>query len=74
MQRQVTDSVRAAISTLSPKLRLPILLKYIEGLSYEEIAETLSLSKGTVASRLNRGHKELARKLGHLRGAVTAGE
>ena len=73
-RRQVAESVRSAISTLSPKLRLPILLKYVEGLSYEEIAETLNCSMGTVASRLNRGHKELARKLGHLRGAVTAGE
>jgi RNA polymerase sigma-70 factor (ECF subfamily) len=74
IRRQVADSVRSAISTLSPKLRMPILLKYVEGFSYEEIAEALNLSKGTVASRLNRGHKELARKLGHLRRAVTAGE
>jgi RNA polymerase sigma-70 factor, ECF subfamily len=74
IRRQVADSVRSAISTLSPKLRMPILLKYVEGFSYEEIAEALNLSMGTVASRLNRGHKELARKLGHLRNAVTAGE
>lgn len=74
IRRQVADSVRGAISTLSPKLRMPILLKYVEGFSYEEIAEALNLSKGTVASRLNRGHKELARKLGHLRRATTAGE
>ena len=66
--------VRGAIGTLSPKLRMPILLKYVEGFSYEEIAEALNLSKGTVASRLNRGHKELARKLGHLRRGVAAGE
>jgi RNA polymerase sigma-70 factor (ECF subfamily) len=74
VRRQIADSVQSAIATLSPKLRLPILLKYVEGLSYEEIAKTLNCSMGTVASRLNRGHKELARKLGHLRGAVTAGE
>lgn len=74
IRRQVADSVRDAIGTLSPKLRMPILLKYVEGFSYEEIAEALDLSMGTVASRLNRGHKELARKLGHLRRAVGAGE
>ena len=74
LRGQLADSVRHAISALSPKLRMPILLKYVEGLSYEEIAEALNCSKGTVASRLNRGHKELARKLGHLRNAVTAGE
>jgi RNA polymerase sigma-70 factor (ECF subfamily) len=55
-------------------LRLPILLKYVEGLSYEEIAATLNCSIGTVSSRLNRGHKALARKLGHLRTAVASEE
>jgi RNA polymerase sigma-70 factor (ECF subfamily) len=64
---EIADSVKSAISTLRPKLRLPILLKYMEGLSYEEIATVLGCSKGTVASRLNRGHKELARRLSHLR-------
>lgn len=66
-RQEVADSVRLAISGLKPKMRLPILLKYIEGLSYEEIAEVLGCSKGTVASRLNRAHKALAKRLGHLR-------
>lgn len=67
---EIRDSVRAAINELKPKFRLPILLKYIEGLSYEEIAAVMGCSKGTVASRLNRGHKALARRLVHLRGEV----
>ena len=46
----------------------------IKGLSYEEIATVLSCSKGTVASRLNRGHKALARKLSHLRDEVVVGD
>ena len=45
------------IRRLKPKMRLPILLKYVEGLSYAEIAEVLGCSKGTVASRLNRAQK-----------------
>jgi RNA polymerase sigma-70 factor (ECF subfamily) len=66
--------VQAAIAELKPKLRWPILLKYVEGLSYEEIAAVLDCSKGTVASRLNRGHKALAKRLGHLRGQFEIGE
>lgn len=73
-RKEVAASVRAAISELTPKLRLPILLKYVEGLSYDEIAETLDLSIGTISSRLNRGHKMLAHKLSHLRGEFAAGE
>ena len=73
-KRQVSASVQTAIADLSPKLRLPILLKYVEGLSYEEIAATLGCSIGTVSSRLNRGHKALARKLEHLRETITSGE
>jgi RNA polymerase sigma-70 factor, ECF subfamily len=67
---EMADSVKSAISALRPKLRLPILLKYVEGLSYEEMAEVLNCSKGTIASRMNRGHKILARRLSHLRGAL----
>ena len=67
---EVADSVQAAIKELTPKLRMPILLKYVEGLSYEEIATVMGCSKGTVASRLNRGHRSLARKLVHLRNEV----
>jgi RNA polymerase sigma-70 factor (ECF subfamily) len=69
-RREIAGSVREAIGGLKPKMRLPILLKYIEGLSYEEIAEVLGCSKGTVASRLNRAHKALAKKLSHLRDEV----
>jgi RNA polymerase sigma-70 factor, ECF subfamily len=69
-QKELTESVRAAIGSLKPKMRQPVLLKYIEGFSYEEIAEVLGCSKGTVASRLNRAHKALAKSLGHLRGQV----
>jgi len=52
-----------AILKLSPPLRTVVVLCYVEGLSYGEIAETLSCSGGTVASRLNRAHRLLQRKL-----------
>jgi len=68
--KDVERCVRAAIANLSPKLRMPIVLRYLEDMSYDEIAGVLDCSMGTVASRLNRGHKELARRLAHLRGAL----
>lgn len=69
-QLELSAAVKAAVKELKPKLRMAILLKYFEGLSYEEMAAVLGCSMGTVASRLNRGHKELARRLQHLRGEV----
>ena len=71
---EVAEAVRAAIGELKPKFRLPILLKYIEGLSYEEIASVMGCSKGTVASRLNRGHSQLAKRLAHLNNPALWGE
>jgi len=71
---EVAEAVRVAIEQLKPKFRLPILLKYIEGLSYEEIAEVMGCSKGTVASRLNRGHSQLAKRLSHFNNPALWGE
>lgn len=65
--KELARQVQRALGELKPKLRWPILLRYVEGLSYEEIGKVLGCSKGTVASRLNRGHSALGRKLGHLR-------
>ena len=73
-RKEIAAEVQSAISELKPKMRLPILLKYIEGLSYQEIADVLGCSEGTVASRLNRGHKALAKRLERLRGQFVLGE
>ena len=56
--------VQAAIARLSPKLRAIMILRYLEGQSYEQLAETLELSLGTVKSRLARGHLALEGLLG----------
>ena len=74
IQQELEASVRSAITGMKPKLRMAILLKYFEDLSYDEIAAALGCSKGTVASRLNRGHQVLARKLSRLRGTLRSGE
>jgi RNA polymerase sigma-70 factor (ECF subfamily) len=63
---QLATSVRAAVSTLPPKFRIAVLLRYFDDLSYEQMAEALGCSMGTVASRLSRGHKMLAERLKHV--------
>lgn len=67
-QAQVEESVRVAIASLPEKFREAVVLRYIENLSYEEIAVILDCPAGTVAARLNRAHKMLALKLARLQG------
>jgi len=68
-REQIASSVRMAVSSLPPKFRIAVLLRYFEELSYEEMAKALHCSIGTVASRLSRGHKILAER---LKGALGA--
>jgi RNA polymerase sigma-70 factor (ECF subfamily) len=51
--------VRKAIDKLPEKLRVPLLLKDIEGMSYQEIAETVECEIGTVKSRIFRAREGL---------------
>jgi len=53
----------SALRTLSRSYREVIVLRDIEGLSYEEVAHALELNVGTVKSRLSRGRSELRRRL-----------
>jgi len=71
---EVAQSVQAAIVSLPPKLRIAILLRYFDELSYADMAAALNCSIGTVASRLSRGHRLLAKKLAPLRGGLQAKE
>jgi RNA polymerase sigma-70 factor, ECF subfamily len=68
MRAELEDDVQRIVARLSPEQRMVVVLRYTEGLSYEEIARILGCSAGTVASRLNRAHKVLERRLSHLRG------
>jgi RNA polymerase sigma-70 factor (ECF subfamily) len=59
----VSGIVQKAISKLPEKLRSPLILKEIEGLSYQEIAETLECEIGTVKSRIFRAREGLKKLL-----------
>ena len=56
-----------ALAELSPRLRWPIVLRFVAGLEYDEIALALECPVGTVSSRLRRGLRQLE---GHLRGGA----
>lgn len=55
----VKQIVRNAIASLPDKLRLPIMLKDLEGFSYQEIADTMNCEIGTIKSRIFRGRETL---------------
>jgi RNA polymerase sigma-70 factor (ECF subfamily) len=63
MRWQVRERVAREVAALPVKLRMPLVLRYGPGLSYGQIAETLGVCEGTVASRLNRALKRLEEEL-----------
>lgn len=58
-----SEIVRNAISKLPDKMRIPLVLKDIEGFSYQEIAETMQCEIGTVKSRIFRAREGLKKIL-----------
>jgi RNA polymerase sigma-70 factor (ECF subfamily) len=59
--------LRRALDKLAPTLRTAVMLRDIQELTYQEIADRLHLPEGTVKSRINRGRTELARQIQRLR-------
>lgn len=57
--KEEKDMVRKAIASLSEKCRLAITLYYLDGLSYEDIADFLGITRSAVDSRLHRARKKL---------------
>ncbi|MDE3155522.1 MAG: sigma-70 family RNA polymerase sigma factor [Acidobacteriota bacterium] len=62
--------LRQALEALPPTLRTAVVLRDIQELSYQEIADRLRLPEGTVKSRINRGRGELAAQIRRLRAAA----
>jgi RNA polymerase sigma-70 factor (ECF subfamily) len=71
--RDRVDLLKKALHQLPPALREAVLLRDIQELSYQEIAERQHLPEGTVKSRINRGRTELARQIRRLRDELETG-
>ena len=74
--RERREVLQLALDKLSPDLREAVILRDLQDLDYEEIAQVLRVPQGTVKSRINRGRLELGRVLKRmegLRGPAKAG-
>lgn len=60
IQESEIDGLRKKLAQLEPELRLAIILRDIQDLSYKEIADRFSIPEGTVKSRINRARLKLA--------------
>jgi RNA polymerase sigma-70 factor (ECF subfamily) len=65
--KELGAAIEEAIGRLRPEYRSCILLRHVEGLAYEEIAQTLDLPLGTVKTYIHRARNELRETLAHLR-------
>ncbi|HWA15937.1 MAG TPA: sigma-70 family RNA polymerase sigma factor [Gemmatimonadales bacterium] len=65
--RELGSAIERAIGQLRPEYRSCILLRHVEGLAYEEIAQMLDLPLGTVKTYIHRARHELRDMLAHLR-------
>ena len=60
LRREACDEVQDCIAELEPGYRAPLILRYWQGLSYEEIAEVMGISVSAVKSRLHRARLQIA--------------
>ena len=59
LRRELGEQIQEGLASLSSERRLAVILSDIQGLSYEEIAQVMDCSLGTVRSRLSRGRTQL---------------
>ena len=65
-RRELTGIIFEAMSRIKLNYRNVVVLRCLEGMSYQEIAKILELKEGTVKSRIHRARLELQGKLRHL--------
>lgn len=63
LNKVLQQDLQKAVDALPEVFRVPVILSDLQGLSYQEIAETLGVPVGTVRSRLNRGRSQLQKAL-----------
>ena len=66
LSNELKETVERAIAALPEDLRTAIILRELEGMSYEEIAQTMECPVGTVRSRIFRARDAIAKKVGPL--------
>ena len=66
LSNELKESVENAIAALTEDLRTAIILRELEGMSYEEIAQTMECPVGTVRSRIFRARDAISKKIGSL--------
>lgn len=66
LRKERAQQIHQALAELSPEHRAVIVLREVDGLSYEEIADVVGVSKGTVMSRLHYARKKMQQVLGDL--------
>ncbi len=71
VRKEAQALVWQGLNRLSPEMRMAVILRDLQGQSYEEMAETLGLPLGTVKSRVNRARLALAEVLREGRGGVS---
>jgi RNA polymerase sigma-70 factor (ECF subfamily) len=63
LDHEAEQLIELALSEMNPSFRAALVLRDIEGLAYDEIAEILEISLGTVKSRIVRGREALKERL-----------
>ncbi len=67
LSNELKETVERAIASLPEDLRTAIILRELEGMSYEEIAQTMECPVGTVRSRIFRARDAISKKVGSLK-------